>query len=181
MRMASVIARVIAHAKQQTEIQLGDVIAGIHVTCFERVLPFWPSAAVFEDFVAEYCDWSESRLATWDRWTFEQLHPTRGTLRVPFTDWSIFLRNGKRRFFGKKFTQSEQLQKVYRTAEALTPNRVTTFGQVVSLITPELFLFAVTRTSDVELGKQLATSGLHLDALQQVATAELASPEKLMF
>jgi hypothetical protein len=181
MRMASVIASVIAHAKQQTEIQLGDVIAGIHVTCFERLLPFWPSAAVFEDFVADYCDWSEHRLATWDRWTFEQLHPTRGTLRVPFTGWSVFLRNSKRRFFGKNFTQSKQLQKVYGTAEALTPNRVTTFGQVVPLVTPELFLFAVTRTPDVELGKQLAASGLHLDALEQLATAELASPEKLMF
>ena len=63
MRMASVIASVIAHAKAETEIQLGDVIAGIHVTCFERVLPFWSSAAVFEDFVAEHCDWSEDRLS----------------------------------------------------------------------------------------------------------------------
>jgi hypothetical protein len=181
MRMASVIASVIAHAKQQSEIQLGDRVAGIHVACFERLLPFWPSAAAFEDFVAEHCDWSEHRLTTWDRWTFEQMHPRRGTLRIPFTNWSVFLRNSKQRFFGKNFTQSEEVQKVYKTAEALTPNRVTTFGQVVPLITPELFLFAVARTPDAELGKQLATSGLDLDALRQVATAELVAPEKFMF
>jgi uncharacterized protein (DUF433 family) len=66
-------------------------------------------------------------------------------------------------------------------AEALTPNRVTTFGQIVPLITPELFLFAVTRTTDVGLGQQLAASGLHVDALELVGTADLASPEKLMF
>ena len=180
MRMASVIASVIAHARQQSEIQLADVIAGIHVACLERLLPFWPSAAAFEDFVAEHCDWSEHRLDTWGRWTFELLHPARGTLRIPLTDWSVRIRN-KRQFFGKNFTQSEQLRKVYATAEALTPNRVTTFNQVVPLITPELFLFACTRTGDVELGKRLAASGLHLDALEQVATAELASPEKLMF
>lgn len=179
--MASVIASVIAHAKQESEIHLGDVIAGIHVTCFERLLRFWPSAAAFEDFVAEHCDWSEHRLTTWDRWTFEEMHPGRGTLRIPFSNWSVFLRNSKQRFFGKNFTQSEQVQKVYATAEALTPNRVTTFGQVVPLITPELFLLAVARTFDVALGKQLAASGLQLDALEQVATAELASPEKLMF
>jgi hypothetical protein len=35
--MASVIASVIAHAKQQSEIQLGDVVAGIHVACLERL------------------------------------------------------------------------------------------------------------------------------------------------
>jgi hypothetical protein len=181
MRLASVIARVIAHAKQESEIQLGDVVAGIHVTCFERLLRFWPSAAAFEDFVAEYCDWSEDRLTTWDRWTFEEMHPRRGTLRIPFTDWSVFLRNSKRRFFGKNFTKSEQVQKVYTSAEALTPNRVTHFGQVVPLITPELFLFAVARTTDVEMGGQIAASGLDLDALERVATTELASPEKLMF
>ena len=181
MRTAWVIATVIAHAKQETEIQLCDVIAGIHVTCFERLLPFWPSAAVFEDFVAEHCDWSEQRLATWDRWTFEQMHPKRGTLHIPFTNWSVFLRNGKRRFFGKRFKPSEDVQKVYATAETLTPNRVTTFGQIVPLITPELFLFAAARTPDVELGKQLAASGLDLAALEHVATAEQAAPEKLTF
>jgi len=177
--MASLIASVIAHARQESEIQLGDVIAGVHVTCLERLLPFWPSAAAFEDFVAEHCDWSEHRLTTWDRWTFEEMHPRRGMLRIPFTNWSLFLQ--PRRFFGKSFTQSNQLQQVYRTAEALSPNRVTTFGQVVPLITPELFLFAVVRTPDEELGKRLAASGLHVDALGQVATTELASPEKLMF
>jgi hypothetical protein len=65
--MASVIASVITHAKQESEIQLGDVVAAIHVTCFERLLRFWPSAAAFEDFVTGHCDWSEHRLATWDR------------------------------------------------------------------------------------------------------------------
>jgi hypothetical protein len=55
MRMASVILSVIAHAKQQSEIQLGDVVAGIHVACLERLLPFWPSAAAFEDFVGALC------------------------------------------------------------------------------------------------------------------------------
>jgi hypothetical protein len=57
---------------------------------------------------------------------------------------------------------------------------VTTFDQVVPLDTPELFLFAVARTPDVELGKQLVDAGLDLNALQQVATANLADPEKLM-
>ncbi len=181
MRMASLIASVIAHAKQKSEIQLGDVIAGIRVTCFERLLPFWSSAAAFEDFVAEHCDWSEDRLSTWDRWTFEEMHPRRGTLRIPFTDWSVFLRNSNRRFFGKSFTHSEELKKVYSTAERLSPNKVTSFGQVVPLITPELFLFATTQTEDVELGKQLAAAGLNLQSLERVAITELPNPEKLMF
>jgi hypothetical protein len=67
LRMASVISMVLAHAKVQTRIELRDMIAGIYVANFERILGFWTDAAAFEDFVAEHCDWSEPRMMTWSR------------------------------------------------------------------------------------------------------------------
>jgi hypothetical protein len=58
---------------------------------------------------------------------------------------------------------------------------VTSFGRVVPLITPELFLFATFRTEDVELGKRLGGSGIDLKALEEVAIRPLEVPDKLMF
>jgi hypothetical protein len=48
LRMAKAISMVIANTKQQKEIQLRDVIAGIYVANFDRILRFWPDAATFE-------------------------------------------------------------------------------------------------------------------------------------
>ena len=47
LRMAATMSMVIAHAKQQTEIQLRDLIAGIYVANFERVAGFWKSGDGF--------------------------------------------------------------------------------------------------------------------------------------
>ena len=84
LQTASAISMVIAHAKQQKEIELVDLIAGIYVTNFERILRFSLDAATFEDFIVEHCRWSEHRLLTWDRWNYELQHPPR-TISIPFT------------------------------------------------------------------------------------------------
>jgi hypothetical protein len=179
LRMASVISMVIAHAKQQKEIQLRDLIAGIYVANFERILRFWPDAATLEDFIAEHCDWSEHRLQTWDRWNYNSQHPPR-TISIPFTS-SFYQIRRKYTIAGLKFGQSEELKRVYSTAEELSPNKVTSFGHVVPMITPELFLLATVRTGGVDLGARLRGFGIDLGKLEQVATEELKQPEKLMF
>ncbi len=173
------ISMVIAHAKQQKEIQLRDLFAGIYVANFERLLRFWPYAATFEDFIADHCDWSEHRLQTWNRWTYEmQLPPL--TIPIPFTSRFFQIRR-KHTFNGMMFGLSDELTRVYSKAEELTPNKVTSFGHVVPLITPELFLFATARTEGVELGSRLIECGIDLEGLGQVATKHLNEPEKLMF
>jgi len=179
LRMATTISMVIAHAKQQKEIQLRDLIAGIYVANFDRILRFWPNAATLEDFVAEHCDWSEHRLATWDRWNYELQHPPR-TISIPFTA-RFFQIPRKHTFAGKMFGVSDELKQVYSTAEELSPNRVTSYGRVVPLITPELFLLATARADGIELGTRLRDSGMELDALEQVALQQLKDPSKLMF
>lgn len=105
LRIANMISLTIAHAKQQKEIQLRDLIAGIYVANFERILRFWPDAATFEDFVAENCDWSEHRLSTWDRWNYESQHAPRKIIPIPFTRWFFHMRR-KNTFAGKMFGQS---------------------------------------------------------------------------
>jgi len=112
---------VIAHAKEQKEIQLQDLIAGIYVANFDCVLRFWPDAAAFEDFVAEHCDWSEHRLLTWDRWNYEMQHPPR-TISIPFST-SFFQIRRKHTFTGKTFSRSDDLKRVYSTAEEISPNK----------------------------------------------------------
>lgn len=179
MRNAALIGMVIAHTKQQSEVQLGDMIAGIYVANFERVLRFWPDAATFEDFVAEHCNWSENRLSTWDRWTYEQMrHPF--SIGIPFTRWFFSFRS-KRTFTGKMFAFSDELKQVYSTIEQLSPNKVTMFERVVPLITPELFLLATTRTEGVELGKRMIEAGLRLSELEQAALKVVEAPNKFMF
>jgi hypothetical protein len=177
--MASAISMVIAHARQQKEIQLRDQIAGIYVANFERILSFWPDAGMFEDFIAEHCDWSEHRLQTWDRWTYELQHPPR-SISIPFTSRFFQIRR-KHTFAGKLFNLSDELKRASSTAEEMSPNRVTSFGRVVPLITPELFLVATFRTDGVELGSRLWESGIDLEKLEQAATKQLNQPEKMMF
>jgi len=180
LRTAGAISMVIAHAKQQKEIQLHDVIAGIHVANFDRVLRFWPDAATFEDFVAEHCDWSEHRLLTWDRWNYEMEHPPR-TISIPFTTTSFQIRR-KHTFAGKTFSRSDDLKRVYSTAEEISPNKVKhPVAGIVPLITPELFLVATIRTEGVALAIRLRDSGIELAALEQAAMQQLKEPEKLMF
>jgi hypothetical protein len=180
LRIATTISMVIAHAKQEKEIQLRDLIAGIYVGNFERILRFWPDAATFEDFVAEYCDWSEHRLATWDRWNYEMRHPPR-TLSIPFTARFFQIRR-KHTFARKMFGLSDELKRAYSKAEELSPNKVThPVGRIVSLITPEVFLVATIRTKGVELGARLRDSGLEVAALEQVALRQMKEPDKLMF
>jgi hypothetical protein len=58
---------------------------------------------------------------------------------------------------------------------------VTSFGRVVPLITPELFLLATVQTEGVELGQRLKDAGIQVGALEAVASQQLESPEKLMF
>jgi hypothetical protein len=173
--MASVMSTVIAHAKQQTEIQLPDVIAGIYVANFDRVLRFWPDPAAFEDFIAEHCGWSENRIATWDRWRCAM---RSRTVSVPFTGW-FFNIPQKHSIIGRSFTYSDVLKRTYSTAEHLSPNKVSAFEKVVPLITPELFLLATVHTDGVELGKRLVDAGLRIDELAIVATKQLDFPEKL--
>jgi hypothetical protein len=173
------MAIVIAHSKQQKEIQLRDQVAGIYVANFERVLQFWPNAAALEDFIAENCDWSEHRLMTWERWTYETLHPPR-TITIPFTSRFFIIRR-KHTFSFKVFAQTEELKRVFDTAERLSPNKVTTSGRLVPLITPELFLFAVMRTDGIPISERLIESDIRLNELERVVTQQLKSPEKLMF
>jgi hypothetical protein len=180
LRTANLISLAIAHAKQQKEVQLRDLIAAIYVANFERILRFWPDAATFEDFIAEHCDWSEHRLATWERWNYESQHPPR-TISIPFTTRFFQVRR-KHTFSGKMFGRSDDLKRVYATAEEISPNKVShPVGVVVPLITPELFLVATVRTDGIVLGPQLRASGIELAALEQIALQHLKEPEKLMF
>ena len=179
LRMAQVISYVIAHTKQQKDVQLRDLLAGIYVANFERILRFWPDAATLEDFIAEHCEWSEHRLVTWDRWNYELQHPPR-TISIPFTARFFQIRR-KHTLTGKMFSFSDELKRVYSTAEQLSPNKVTSFGSIVPLITPELFLFSTVRTEGIELAARLKDSGIELRALEQVALQQLNEPDKLMF
>jgi hypothetical protein len=178
LRMAQGISYFIAHTKQQKDIQLCDLLAGIYVANFERILRFWPNAATLEDFIAEHCDWSEHRLITWDRWNDQRQHPPR-TISIPFTA-RFFQTLRKPTFNAKMLGFSDDLKRVYSTAEQLSPNRVT-FGGIVPLITPELFLFSTLRTEGIELAARLKDSGIELRALEQVALQQLSEPDKLMF
>ena len=107
-------------------------------------------------------------------------HPPR-TISIPFST-SFFQIPRKRTFTGKTFSRSDDLKRVYPTAEEISPNKVKhPVGVIVPLITPALFLVATVRTDGKELGTKLEDSGIERAALEQVAMRQLKEPEKLMF
>src|SRR5581483_9727456 len=102
------------------------------------------------------------------------------TIRIPFTSRFFFIRR-RHTFSFKAFAQTEELKRVFSTAERLSPNKVNAFGQLIPLITPELFLFALVRTDAIPISDQLIESDIHLNELERVVTQQLKFPEKLMF
>ena len=76
-------ATLVAFCKRRDELVPSDLLAGIYIANLERVSKFWPSPDLFEDFVAEHCDWSEPRWLTWQRWQQETENASR-RWRLPF-------------------------------------------------------------------------------------------------
>ncbi len=179
LRWATFFATLVAFCKRRDELVPSDLLAGIYVANLERVSRFWPSIDLFEDFVAEHCDWSEPRWLTWQRWQ-EEAHKEDRRWR-PF-GLSIS-RRGKpsKHLYGSMFKQSPDWKRLFEAGERLTPYRVSWRGKTLPLLTPEVMLLAFIRTEDIPLGKHLRESGLLLDKLEEAANRHIENPEKLMF
>jgi hypothetical protein len=176
--MAGVMSYVIAYSQGRSEVSLKDALAGIYVVNFDRIVRFWPDAASLEDFVAEHCGWTENRQLTWERWLYQMRKPPL-TIGIPFTRWFIQTRR-KYSTVNRRFSHSEELTKVNKAAENMSPYNVEHFGKRVPLITPELFLLA-TANSVTEIARPMLESGLAIRTLQECATRPVPNPEKLMF
>ena len=180
LRWATTFAALIAFSKRRDELIPSDLLAGIYVANWERVCEFWPRPQTFEDFVAEYCDWSEPRWLTWQRWHDEgrkAIPESRFRLRLSFRGRPL----GKRRLFGLKFTQSSDWERLFATGEKLTPYTASHWDRILPLLTPEIMLLAFIRTEGISLRKPLQESGLMVDRLEEVALRHIDNPEKLMF
>jgi hypothetical protein len=179
LRWATVFASLIAFCKRRDELLLSDLLAGIYVANMERVSIFWPNPNLFEDFVAEHCDWSEPRWLTWQRWQEETnkesrrwrpfgLHISRGG--KPFKD-----------FYFSMFKQSPDWQRLFVTGEKLTPHKVAWQQTPLPLLTTEVMILAVIRTENLAIAKNLRETGLLVDKLEEAAYRHIENPEKLMF
>jgi hypothetical protein len=140
---------------------------------------FWPSVDLFEDFVAEHCDWSEPRWLTWQRWQ-EETHKEARRWR-PFG--LRISRQGKpfTHFYFSMFKRSPDWEQLFATGEKLTPYKVSWDDRILPLLTPEVMLLAFIRMTDIPLGKHLEASGLSLGKLEEAANRHIENPEKLMF
>jgi hypothetical protein len=181
LRWATVFASLIAFCKGRDELIPSDLLAGIHVANWERVSGFWPHPELFDDFIAERCDWTEPRWMTWHRWEDGSRNEAR-RIRLPFDFKISFLPpRTKKRFFGAAFQRSPDWQRIVETGEKLTPYKVPWRGQILPLLTPEVMLLAFIRTENVFLGKHLQGTGLLVDKLEEAAKRYIEKPEKLMF
>jgi len=179
LRWATTFATLVAFCKGRDELSPSDLLAGIYVANLERVSRFWPHPELFDDFIAEHCDWSEPRWMTWHRWEEESRNAAK-RLRIPFSNSFLALRT-KKRLFGSMFKRSPDLQRLIETGEKLTPYKVSWRGKILPLLTPEVMLLAFIRTENISLGKQLRQTGLLVDKLEEVAKRHIENPEKLMF
>ena len=179
LRWATVFASLIAFCHRRDELLPSDLLAGIYVANLERVSKFWPNPDLFEDFVAEHCDWSEPRWATWQRWQEETLKEARR--------WRPFglriSRRGKpfENFYFSMFEQSPDWQRLFAAGEKLTPHKVSWQQKHFPLLTPEVMILALIRTEDLAIGKHLRETGLLVDKLEEAANRHIENPEKLMF
>jgi hypothetical protein len=149
LRWAKVFSSLIAFCKRRDELLPSDLLAGIYVANLERVSKFWPHPDFFEEFVSEYCDWSEPRWLTWQRWQEETHKEARRWrpfgLRIsrrskPFKD-----------FYFSMFKESPDWQRLFATGEKLTPHRVSFHEKNLPLLTPEVMILTFIRTEDLSI------------------------------
>ncbi|HWZ54490.1 MAG TPA: hypothetical protein VNZ63_00365 [Verrucomicrobiae bacterium] len=187
LRWATTFAMVVAYSTWREEVTASDLLAGLYVANFERISLFWPHPEYLEDFIAEYCDWSEPRWATWERYHEEHRRSAR---RYSILRWfgplgRVTIRGKKqpRRFVGFRFHYSPDCNLVFETAEKLTPYtaKAPFSDKTVPLLTPEIVLLAFLRTEALPLGKSLRDSGLIVEQLEKAATRFIENPEKLLF
>ncbi len=179
LRWATAFATLVAFCKTRDELVPSDLLAGIYVANWERVCGFWAHPELFDDFIAEHCDWSEPRWMTWHRWEDESRNAA-GRFRFP-CKISFLAPRSKRHFFGSVFQRSPDWQRLFETGEKLTPYKVPWRGKILPLLTPEVMLLAFIRTEDISLGKLLQETGLLVDKLEEAAKHHIDKPEKLMF
>ena len=179
LRWARTFASLIAFTHQRDELRPPDLIAGIYVANFERVAGFWPRPDLFEDFVAEKCNWSEPRWLTWQRWEFEFRHAPRN-LGVPFTSWFVTLPR-KSRFVGRRFKLSDDWKKLFALGEHITAYRGDFQGRSLPLLTPEVMLLATIRSQQLPIAKALLESRVIVDKVEEAAIRHVENPEHLRF
>ena len=179
LRWATVFAQLVAFYNRREELRPPDLLAGIYIANLERVSGFWPCPELFDDFIAEHCDWSEPRWMTWHRWEDEIRRASRRS-RFPFRI-SLLESRTKERFFGSSFKLSPDWQRLFATGEKLTPHKVSSGGKILPLLTPEVMLLAFVRTEEIPVGKHLKETGLLVDKLEEAAMRHRENPEKLMF
>jgi hypothetical protein len=175
LRWSRVFASLIAFYQNRDELCLPDLVAGIYVTNYERVMQFWPRGDVLEDFVAEKCGWSEPRWLTWQRWEHEMRTAPR-QFRIPFLS-GIFSVRVHRRFVGHHFKPSAQWTALFHTAEALTPMKVTQFGRLMPLLTIEIMLLALARSEDTPFAESFRATGAMVDKIEEAVRRPVENPE----
>lgn len=181
LRWATTFAMLVAFHNSRDELLTSDLIAGIYIANFERVARFWPHPEIFDDFVAEHCQWSEPRWMTWQRWV-DELRNAPWQFHIPFTSsYLTFLSKKRRRSMGRMFRFSPELTRLFEVGEQLTPHRIDWQGKTLPLLSPETMLLAVIRTEDIPLAKNLRDTGLLVERLEEAVARPIEKPERLMF
>ena len=173
---ATIFATLIAFCKRRDELVAADLLAGIYIANLERVSKFWPNQDLFEDFVAEHCDWSEPRWLTWQRWQ-EETEKAARRWRLPFGIHVARVGKLAKHFYDARFRWSSDWKRLFETGEKLTPYKVPWRGKILPLLTPEVMLLAFIRTENIPLGKHLEETGLLVGRLEEAANRHIENPE----
>lgn len=158
-------AFMLAHDRGERVIHVADVLAGMYINSFEKIVKYWSDPEAVEIFIEEHCGINPQR---WDYWImhFDQVY---GHAKKKFDRLRIGMRGLRRKprsFVGVAFQQSPDLLAVYKIAEDMATSRSDRLGEKLPVVTLESFLLATAKHA-APIGKHLVESGIDLAMLER--------------
>jgi hypothetical protein len=171
------LAMMLANSRASEVVEISDLLAGLYIDNWERLVKFWPERGPIEAAMRRLCRISPQR---WNYW-IEYYDLLR---REPEKKWKalgipkIWPRRDKKEFFvaGRNFELSAELAAVLRMADGMAPYMDRVGTKLLPIVSSECILLAIAKGPRSEIGRRLLESGLDLTALEKAARFPRRAP-----
>jgi hypothetical protein len=163
------LAMMLAHSRASEVVEISDLLAGLYIDNWERLVKYWPEREPIEATMRRLCRISPQR---WNYWIeyYDQMR------REPEKKWSALgfpkfwnWRNKEEISVGRNFELSGELSAVLHAADAMAPYMDRVGTTLVPIVSSECVLLAVAKNARSEIGRRLLATGLDLKALEKAA------------
>lgn len=160
---ARVLAGMIAQSRAAKVIEIGDLLAGMYISNWERLCRYWrgENHDHVEEFLRGICQISPQR---WNAWI---THYDGERQKANLPRWKTFLTRSAPE--ETSIGPSASLTAVLKEAEGISPFRDTLNGHSIPILTSESVLLSMARIPGSEIAKKLVASGLDAEKLEREA------------